>query len=105
MKNANSRTKAIFAIQDSARIQMQAAQSVNAGHFGAADKELEQAQNKLQEQASAVTSAPEKKRLEDAATRVGAARRATAGAAAAPKPAQMEQGKALNASGMKDSGF
>jgi Ca-activated chloride channel homolog len=104
-KNANSRTKAIVAIQDSARIQTQAAQSVNAGHFGDADKELEEAQKKLQQQAAVVTSAPEKKRLEDAANRVQAARRATAGAAAAPKPAQMEQGKALNASGMRDFGY
>jgi len=104
-RTINSRTKAIMAIQESSRIQLAAAQSINGGDFRNADKELEQAQNALQAQASIVTNQAEKKRLEVAAGRVAATRAATKPMAAAPKAVQRDQALKVNAGAMHDAGF
>jgi Ca-activated chloride channel homolog len=101
----NSRTKAIVAIQDAAKTQIAAAQRINDGNFMDADKELEKAQKQLQAQAAVVTSAPEKKRIEEAAGRVAAARATTQSLPSAPKAVQRSKALDMNASGMHDRGF
>ena len=103
--SVSSRTKAIVAIQDLAKTQIAAAQRINDGNFGDADRELERAQRQLQAQAAVVTSAPEKKRLEDAASKVAAARATTQAMPSAPKAVQREKALDMNASGMKAMGF
>ncbi len=104
-KSVSSRTKAIVAIMDASRTQMQAAQRINAGDFIDADKELEKAQATLSAQARIVTAPAEKKRLEVAANKVGAARVAARAMPAAPKAAQREGALKLNADAMHDQGF
>lgn len=103
--SASSRTKAILAIQESARIQMAAAQRINDGNFMDADKELERAQLALSAQAAMVTGAAEKKRIADAQTRVAAARATTQAMPSKPKAAQRASALEMNAQGMKDHGF
>jgi Ca-activated chloride channel homolog len=103
--SVNSRTKAIVAIQDAAKTQIAAAQRINDGNFMDADKELEKAQKQLQAQAAVVTSAPEKKRIEEAAGRVAAARATTQALPSAPKAVQRSKALDMNASGMHDRGF
>jgi Ca-activated chloride channel family protein len=101
---ASSRTKAIVAIQESAKAQMLAAQRVNDGQFGDADKELERAQSQLEAQARVVRSAPEKKRLEAAAGQI-AATRAAAPKPSAPAAVQRDHALKMNESGMRSMGF
>jgi Ca-activated chloride channel homolog len=101
----NSRTKAIVAIQDAAKIQMQAAQRINDGQFMEAERDLARAQASLAAQAQVVTSAPEKKRLEAAQNKVAAARSSTQAMPSKPKAAQRADALEMNASGMKDMGF
>ena len=101
---ASSRTKAIVAIQESAKLQMIAAQRVNDGQLGDADKELAKAEAQLAQQARVVTSAPEKKRLEAAADRIAAAR-AAAPKASAPAAVQRDFSLKMNESGMRSMGF
>jgi Ca-activated chloride channel family protein len=100
----SSRTKAIVAIQESAKLQMVAAQRVNDGQLADADKELERAQNQLEAQARVVRSAPEKKRLEAAAGSI-AATRAAAPKASAPAAVQRDHALKMNESGMRSMGF
>lgn len=104
-RTVSSRTKAIMAISESARFQLAAAQRINDGNFGDADRELERAQQQLTAQAAAVTSAPEKRRLEAAAGKIASARAETKPMAAAPKSAQRDHALKMNASGMHDAGF
>lgn len=104
-RTASSRTKAIVAIQESARMQLAAAQRVNDGNFGDADRELEKAQQQLAAQARVVTSASEKKRLEVAANNIGAARAATRAMPAAPKAVQRDHALKMNADAMHSAGF
>ena len=104
-RSASSRAKAIAAIQDAARVQMQAAQRINDGRFVDADKELELAERRLAEQAKVVTAAPEKKRLEAAASQVARARAATRAMPAKPKAVQRDEALQLNAGAMKQMGF
>lgn len=104
-RSASSRTKAIVAIQESARIQLAAAQRVNDGNFGDADRELEKAQAQLAAQARVVTSAPEKKRLEIAASNIAASRAATRAMPAAPKAVQRDHALKMNADAMHSAGF
>jgi Ca-activated chloride channel family protein len=102
---ANSRTKAIVAIQETAKAQVQAAQRINDGDFASADKDLARAEASLQAQASVVKGAAEKKRLEEAQRRVASVRAATQAAPSAPKAAQRKMSLEMNASGMHDAGF
>lgn len=104
-RHVSSRTKAIFAIQESARIQMVAAQRINEGQFMDADKELARAQASLAEQARIVTAPAEKKRIAEAQTKVAAARASTQAMPAKPKAVQRSEALDMNASGMKAMGF
>jgi Ca-activated chloride channel homolog len=103
--HVSSRTKAIMAIQESARIQMTAAQRINDGNFMDADKELARAESALAAQAAVVTAPAEKKRIADARTQVAAARASTQAMPARPKAAQRADALEMNASGMKAMGF
>ena len=104
-RTMNSRTKAIMAINESSRFQLAASQQITSGDFGNADRELERAQKALQAQASVVQSAPEKKRLEQAAGEIASARAATKPMAAAPKAVQRDHALKMNAKAMHDAGF
>jgi Ca-activated chloride channel homolog len=103
--HVSSRTKAIVAIQESAKIQMVAAQRINDGHFMDADKELERAQNSLAAQALVVTAPAERKRIAEAQTRVLAARKTAQALPSKPKAAQRADALEMNASGMKSLGY
>jgi Ca-activated chloride channel homolog len=103
--NISSRTKAIVAIQESAKIQMAAAQRINDGQFMDADKELARAQAQLAAQAQVVTAPAEKKRIAEAQTKVAAARAATAAMPSKPKAAQRADALEMNAQGMRAMGF
>lgn len=104
-RTMSSRTKAIMAINESSRFQLAASQQITSGDFGNADRELERAQKALQAQASVVQSAPEKKRLEQAAGEIASARAATKPMAAAPKAVQRDHALKMNAKAMHDAGF
>ena len=103
--HASSRTKAIVAIQESAKIQMAAAQRINDGQFMDADKELARAEASLAAQARVVSAPAEKKRIAEAQTRIAAARATTQAMPSKPKAAQRNDALEMNASGMKDMGF
>ena len=101
----SSRTKAIMAIQDAARVQMAAAQRINDGQFMDADKELERAQRALAAQAQIVTSKDERKRIAEVESKVAAARATAQAMPSKPKAAQRADALEMNASGMKAMGF
>lgn len=103
--HVSSRTKAIVAIQDAAKIQMDAAQRINEGQFNDADKELARAQDLLAAQAAVVTTTTEKRRIEAAGKKLAAARATTQAMPSKPKAAQRADALEMNASGMKDMGF
>jgi Ca-activated chloride channel family protein len=103
--HANARTRSIVAIQDAAKLQMQAAQNVNAGQFDQADSALASAETKLRKEAQVAKDANERQRLTAAAASVGAARGATHAAAAAPAPVRREKALELNKSGMSGLGY
>jgi Ca-activated chloride channel family protein len=105
LRHVSSRTKAIVAIQESARIQMAAAQRINDGQFMDADKELARAEATLAAQARIVTAPAEKKRIADAQTKVAAARATTQAMPSKPKSAQRLDALEMNASGMKSMGY
>lgn len=104
-RSVNSRTKAIVAIMDASKTQMEAAQRINDGNFVDADKELAKAQQTLAAQAAVVTAPAEKKRLEVAASQVASTRAAARAMPAAPKAAQRAGALELNARAMHDAGF
>lgn len=104
-RTVNSRTKAIVAIMDASKTQLEAAQRMNDGNFVDADKELERAQQTLAAQARVVTAEPEKKRLEAAASKVAATRAAARAMPAKPKAEQRDGALQLNADAMHQAGF
>ena len=101
----SSRTKAIVAVQDAAKLKMQAAQAMNQGQFLDADRELAQAEQKVVAQARASKDDVQKKRLESSAASIQATRRAAGAAAAAPKAVQRDEALKANKSGMTDMGY
>jgi Ca-activated chloride channel family protein len=101
----NARAKAIVAVQDAAKLRIQAAQAMNQGQFGDADKELAAAEQKVQAQAAATKDATQKKRLETTAASIAATRRAAGAAAAAPKAVQRDEALKTNKAGMADYGY
>jgi Ca-activated chloride channel family protein len=103
--HANAKTQAIMAVQEAAKLQMEAAQEVNRGDFASADKKLAEAQTRVAAQASSTKDAREKKRLTDEASGLGSARASTSAAAAAPKAAQRSEALKLNKGGMSAAGF
>ncbi len=104
-KTENARTKAIVAVQDAGKLQIQAAQAMNQGQFMDADKELAAAEQKVVAQAQATRDAVQKKRLEGAAAQIGATRRAAGAAAAAPKAVQRDEALKTNKAGMDAYGY
>ncbi|MBX3186846.1 MAG: VWA domain-containing protein [Labilithrix sp.] len=104
-RSVSSRTKAIVAIMDASRTQMEAAQRINDGNFVDADKELAKAEQTLAAQARVVTTAQEKKRLETAASKVASARAATRAMPSKPKADQRDGALRLNADAMHEAGF
>lgn len=103
--HVSSRTKAIVAIQDAARLQLEAAQRINDGKFVEAEQELARAQAALAAQAAVVTAPAERKRLEVAQNKVAAARATTQAMPAKPKAAQRADALEMNAGGMRAMGF
>lgn len=104
-RTGSSRAKAILAIMDASKQELQAAQRINDGDFVDADKELERAQATLAAQAQSVTAPAEKKRLEAAAGKVAAARAATRAMPSAPKAVQRDRALQMNADAMHSAGF
>ncbi|MDB4941883.1 MAG: hypothetical protein JWP97_1417 [Labilithrix sp.] len=104
-RSVSSRTKAIVAITEASRSQIQAAQRLSDGRFDEADKDLAKAEHALQAQAAVVTAPAEKKRLQVAAGRVAASRKTAQAMPAAPPAVQRENALRLNADGMHDVGF
>jgi Ca-activated chloride channel family protein len=103
--HVSSRTKAIVAIQESAKIRMNAAQRINDGQFIEAEKDLARAEAVLAAQARIVSAPAEKKRLADVQTKVAAARATTQAMPSKPKAAQRGDALEMNADGMKAMGF
>ncbi len=103
--SANSRTKAIVAIQETAKAQVQAAQRINDGDFANADKDLARAEASLQAQARVVKTETERRRLDDAQKKVASVRAAAQAAPSKPKADQRKMSLEMNASGMHDAGF
>ncbi len=101
----NARTKAIAAIFDIAKTQIQVAQSINQGQFVDADRELAAAQRKLEQQASVTKDEKEKSRLSQAASSVATQRSTAARAAAAPKSVQRDEALKMNRAAMDAMGF
>lgn len=101
----SSRTKAIVAIQESAKLQMAAAQRINDGQFMDADKELARAEASLAAQASVVTAPAEKRRIAEAQTKIASARATTRALPSKPAAAQRRGALEMNADGMRDMGF
>ncbi len=104
-RSVNDRVKAMATLVDAAKVQIAVAQSINGGDFSTADRDLGLAQRRLEAQAQATTSAPEKKRLSEQAASIGTARTNVARAAAAPKPVQRDEALKMNKSGMSDLGY
>ena len=103
--HANAKTKSIMAVQEAAKMEMQAAQQVNRGQFGEADKQLAAAQRKLDDEAVATKDSSERARLTAQSQGIASARATTKAAAAAPAAVQMNEAKKLNQSGMSRMGF
>lgn len=101
----NSRTQAIVAIQETAKIEMAAAQRFNDGRFDDADKELAVAEETLAQQAQVVKDAAGQHRIAEAQKKVAGARAAARAAPSKPKAAQRQDALELNAQGMSDFGF
>jgi Ca-activated chloride channel family protein len=104
-KTENARTKAILAVQDAAKLQIQAAQAVSSGQFMDADKELAQAEQRVRAQAATTKDAREKNRLDTTAANIAATRRSAGAAAAAPKAVQRDEALKINKKGMSDMGY
>jgi len=103
--HVSSRTKAIVAIQESAKLQMAAAQRINDGQFMDAEKELARAEASLAAQASVVTAPAEKRRIAEAQTKIATARATTRALPSKPAAAPRKGARELNADGMRDMGF
>jgi Ca-activated chloride channel homolog len=103
--HASARTQAIVAVQDAAKLKMQAAQAMNQGQFVDADKELAAAEQKVVAQAAITKDDTQKKRLDATAASIQATRRAAGAAAAAPKAVQRDEALKTNKSGMSDMGY
>lgn len=84
----NEKTQTIAAVMEAGMMQLDAAQEVSAGNFGAAEAKLAAAEDRLRQQAARARSDKEKERAVQAASAVASARKtARAAAAAPPSPA------------------
>ncbi len=104
--HTNSRTRSITAVMEAGRIQVAAAQDVNSGQFGDADKQLAFAQKKLEAEEKTVRDEPSRARLAAAAQSIQHTRDSIQ-PSAAPMAAPARRAKALemNADGMAAQGF
>jgi Ca-activated chloride channel family protein len=103
--HANSRTRAIVAIDEMAKRSVEAAQRINAGQFKDAEAELAKAEATIAAQAAVVTAPAEKKRLADARTQIAAARATAQALPSAPPAAQRASALKMNAAGMDAYGY
>lgn len=103
--HAHPRTRAIVALQDAAKVKLEASRRVAGGDFAKADAELQQAEQRLVAEARVAQSAPEKKRLEAAATKMSETRTATRAMPTAAPAAQRDHALKLNADAMKEMGY
>jgi Ca-activated chloride channel family protein len=108
-RHANARTQSIMAVQDAASVAIGAAQRVGSGDFALADKELAAVEAKLDHAVRATQDAREKRKLEEAASGVRAARKSAQAVSAAPAAArpeaQKDAAKRMNSRAMMDLGF
>jgi hypothetical protein len=92
-------------LQEVAESQLDFAQAVNEGRFDDAGSRMKEAEDRLTRAAKDVTSAPERKRLEQAAAGMSASRTQVGRAASAPKAVQRDEALKLNNSAMDMMGF
>jgi Ca-activated chloride channel family protein len=104
-QSKNGRTQAIMVLQEVAESQLDFAQAVNEGRFDDAGSRMKEAEDRLTRAAKDVTSAPERKRLEQAAAGMSASRTQVGRAASAPKAVQRDEALKLNNSAMDMMGF
>ncbi|MCC6214253.1 MAG: VWA domain-containing protein [Polyangiaceae bacterium] len=103
------RAESVLATQDAAEWAATAAARAGSGDLEAAQRELERAEHRLREQASATDDAVERERLERRASTMGKARKSAAAAAAAPAADRPRASRAsaldANASSMELQGY
>jgi Ca-activated chloride channel family protein len=104
-RSVSPRARAIAAIQSAASLELSASQAVSKGEFGDAEKKLVEAESSLRAQAQATADVHEKRRLEGAATNVGAARASAGAAAAAPRAVQRDEALKMNKAAMDAYGY
>ncbi|WP_438006352.1 VWA domain-containing protein [Sorangium sp. So ce321] len=92
----NEKTQTIAAVIETGMAQLEAAQDVNSGNFGAAEAKLAVAEERLRQQAARAQSAKEKGRAADAAAAVASARKTARAAAAAPPSARRMDALEMN---------
>jgi hypothetical protein len=96
-------------VQDAARTAVEAAQRVSSGDFEKADRDLATAEKQLKLAAKQTQDTRERKRLEEAASGVSAARQSAQAVSAAPaaaRPAaQKDAAKSMNRRAMSDLGY
>lgn len=108
-RHANTRARAIAAVQEAAQVAITAAQAVNADRFDEADRQLAAAEQKMRDTAKVMKDKKEQERVLASAERISSARKSTAKAAAAPpaaRPAAKRAGALdANSAGMSAAGF
>jgi Ca-activated chloride channel family protein len=102
---ANSRTRAILAVQEAGRAEIAAAQQLGQGQFQAADDRLAEQEKKLKDEAAQSRDGEEQRRLSAAAAGIAHARAAVQAAPAAPAATQRNDALEMNSAGMRDNGF
>jgi Ca-activated chloride channel family protein len=102
---ANGRTRSIAATLQAGQYAIAAAQQVNDGRFDAAEKQLADAEAKLQRAAARAKDETDKRRVLAAASQIGKARAAVKADAAAPAPAKRARALELNHQGMDLAGY
>jgi Ca-activated chloride channel family protein len=103
--SANGRTRSIAATQQAGQFTVAAAQQVNDGRYDAADRQLAEAELRLQRAAEHARDAGDKQRVLAAANKIGRARAEMKADAAAPAPPKRARALQLNQAGMQDLGF
>ncbi|WP_437688375.1 vWA domain-containing protein [Sorangium sp. So ce176] len=92
----NEKTQTLAAVIETGMAQLDAAQDVSSGNFGAAEAKLAAAEERLRQQAARARSAPEKERAAHAAAAVASARKTARAAAAAPPAARRMDALQMN---------
>ncbi|WP_437588927.1 vWA domain-containing protein [Sorangium sp. So ce1000] len=92
----NEKTQTIAAVIEAGMMQLDAAQEVSSGDFGAAEAKLAAAEDRLRQQAARARSEKEKERAVQAASAVASARKTARAAAAAPPAARRMEALEMN---------